>query len=154
EKPQSERERIIAMAERFTELFRDYRPQVVLAASNHEVALPALIAARRLGLPFHYEVRGFWEISRISRDPSWRVTPDFMRHYDHENWVCKHADRVYTLNRFMREGLVKRGVAGQRITLVPNSVTELSTPRQYANQRLKASLGIPKDSFVVGYIGA
>ncbi|MEZ2623229.1 glycosyltransferase [Paenalcaligenes hominis] len=153
-KPKNERERIIAMAERFTELFRDYRPQVVLAASNHEVALPALIAARRLGLPFHYEVRGFWEISRISRDPSWHDTPDFMRHYDHENWVCNHADRLYTLNRFMREELIKRGVAGQRIMLVPNSVTELLSPQQSVNQKLKAALGIPEDSFVVGYVGA
>jgi len=154
QRPENELLRIEASADRFTVLFRVYRPKVVLAASNHEVALPALIAARRLGLPFHYEVRGFWEISRISRDPSWHDTPDFMHHHDHENWVCNHADRLYTLNRFMREELVKRGVAGQRITLVPNSVTALSDPQPSVNQQLKASLGIPEGAFVVGYIGA
>lgn len=154
QRPESERKRIEASVERFIELFRVYRPQVVLAASNHEVALPALIAARRLGLTFHYEVRGFWEISRISRDPSWHDTPDFIRHHDHENWVCNHADRLYTLNRFMREELVKRGVAGQRITLVPNSVAELPSSQPSVNQTLKTSLGIPDDAFVVGYVGA
>lgn len=152
--PQGEREHLEGSVERFIELFRVYRPQVVLAASNHEVALPALIAARRLGLPFHYEVRGFWEISRISRDPSWHDTPDFMRHHDHETWVCNHADRLYTLNRYMREELVKRGVAGQRITLVPNSVAELPSSQPSVNPTLKASLGIPDDAFVVGYVGA
>ncbi|WP_409523340.1 glycosyltransferase [Nitrincola sp. MINF-07-Sa-05] len=154
QRPEGERKRIEASVDRFIELFRVYRPQVVLAASNHEVALPALIAARRLGLPFHYEVRGFWEISRISRDPSWHDTPDFMRHYDHETWVCNHADRLYTLNRFMREELVRRGVAAQRVTLVPNSVAELPSSQLSANQQLKASLGIPEGAFVVGYIGA
>jgi glycosyltransferase involved in cell wall biosynthesis/spore maturation protein CgeB len=153
-KPQEDSERITAMAERFIELFCEYRPQLVLAASNHEVALPALIAARRLGLPFHYEVRGFWEISRISREPSWHNTPGFMRHHDQENWVCNHADRLYTLNHLMREELVKRGVAEKRIMLVPNGVSELSDSPPVENKKLKASLGIPEDAFVVGYIGA
>ncbi|BBO56828.1 glycosyltransferase [Cobetia sp. AM6] len=154
QRPGDERMRIEASADRFTELFRVYRPEIVLAASNHEVALPALIAARRLGLPFHYEVRGFWEISRISRDPAWHDTPDFMHHYDHETWVCNHADRLYTLNRFMHDELVRRGVSAQCITLVPNSVSDLPDPMPVESQQLRASLGISKDAFVVGYIGA
>ena len=153
-RPVHERQRIENTIDRFVELFRVYRPEVVMAASNHEVAIPALIAARRLGLPFHYEVRGFWEISRISRDPAWHDTPDFMRHHDHENWVCNHADRLYTLNRFMREELVGRGVSPNRISLVPNCVAELPASQPVENQQLRASLGIPEDAFVVGYIGA
>ncbi len=39
--------------------FKEYRPEVVVAASNHITAIPALIAASRLGIPFIYEVRGF-----------------------------------------------------------------------------------------------
>lgn len=154
QRPADERTRIEASMERFIELFRVYRPEVVLAASNHEVALPALVAARRLGLPFHYEVRGFWEISRISRDPDWRDTPDFMRHHEHETWVCNQAERLYTLNRFMREELIRRGVAEHRITLVPNCVAELPTLQPTGNPQLRSSLGIPEGAFVVGYIGA
>ena len=41
-----------------------FKPTVVMAASNWENALPAAIAARELNLPFFYEVRGFWEITR------------------------------------------------------------------------------------------
>ena len=47
------------------------RVAVIHAASNYVTALPALLAARRLGLPFVYEVRGIWEITELSDKPWW-----------------------------------------------------------------------------------
>ena len=52
-------------------------PSVIHAASNHRVGLAALIAARRLGLPFVYEVRGLWEITEASDKPGWEDTERF-----------------------------------------------------------------------------
>ena len=43
----------------YLECFRQYKPAVVISASNYVCALPALSAARILGVPFVYEVRGF-----------------------------------------------------------------------------------------------
>ena len=60
---------MLAAADVLTAEFERLRPEWVIAASNHVTALPALIAARRLGVPFVYEVRGFWEITRLSREP-------------------------------------------------------------------------------------
>jgi len=45
------------------------RVAVIHAPSNHVNALPALLAARQLGIPFQYEMRGVWELTRVSRMP-------------------------------------------------------------------------------------
>lgn len=138
----------------YIELFQLYRPEVVLAASNYKTGLPALVAARRLGLAFHYEVRGFWEVSRASLIPSWRNTLDFEWEYEYETWVCNQADRLYTLNRFMSEELIKRGALSERIQLVPNAVRDIHTLPLTVDNKLKASLGIKSTAYVVGYVGS
>src|SRR5690606_34905197 len=61
---------VLAAADRLEAEFRRLDPAFVLAASNYVTGLPSLIAARRLGIPFIYEVRGLWEITRMSRDPA------------------------------------------------------------------------------------
>src|SRR5690606_31434644 len=94
ERPSGEVERLQKTVDQLIALFRIYRPQVVLAASNHEIAIPAYVAARILGLPFQYEVRGFWEISRASREPGWENTQAFKEHYERETWVCNQADQL------------------------------------------------------------
>ncbi|MCY6924132.1 hypothetical protein OYB25_27255, partial [Escherichia coli] len=60
------REYILAAADAFVREARNVRPTMIHAASNFMTGLPALIAARRLGVPFVYEVRGLWEITEAS----------------------------------------------------------------------------------------
>ena len=152
--PNSEQAHLQASVDTLVALFRVFRPAAVLAASNWQVGLPAWIAAKRLGLPFYYEVRGFWEISKISRDAAWKDTNDYQRHYTYETWVCNQADKLFTLNRFMQEELIKRGVSAEQIDLVPNSIETLPELKQVNNANLRESLGIPKEAFVLGYVGA
>lgn len=141
-----------AGVEAYAELFRVFKPSVVIAASNFETALPALVAARQAGLPFVYEVRGFWEISRISRTPSWAGSPEFQRHVRFESEVAKAADRIVTLNRPMAEELVRRGAVREKIDIVPNAVPGL--PELAARDvKLAKKLGL-QGGLVVGYIGS
>lgn len=151
--PESEKSRFEATVEQFVTLFRIYRPQVILAASNHEVSLPALTAARTLGLPFQYEVRGFWEVSRSSREPEWEKTPEYLKHYSRETWVCNQADLLYTLNPMMKQELRNRG-AQAPIRLVPNSVSAAGQPAGATNPALRQQLGLPINAYVLGYVGA
>tara|TARA_Y100001001_G_scaffold163790_1_gene193873 strand:+ start:16089 stop:20549 length:4461 start_codon:yes stop_codon:yes gene_type:complete len=151
--PETDQGRFEATVAQFVNLFRIYRPQVVLAASNHEVGLPALTAARMLGLPFQYEVRGFWEVSRSSREPGWEQTPEYQKHYARETWVCNQADLLYTLNPMMKQELRNRG-ARAPIRLVPNSVSEAGQPAEATNSGLRQKLGLPANAYVLGYVGA
>ena len=63
---------IAATATELEKQFREQRPEIVVAASNHANSLPALIAARKVGVPFVYEVRGLWEITRQSKEEELR----------------------------------------------------------------------------------
>jgi glycosyltransferase involved in cell wall biosynthesis len=132
---------------------RAVRPEMVMSASNHVTALPALIAARRLGLPFIYEVRGLWEITRISREQEFEDTPAFAVQSLLEAKVAQLADHVFTLTEPMREELSSRGVRDERIELLPNSCDpERFLPRP-RDQALAARLGIPEGVPVIGYVG-
>ncbi len=135
----------------FSELIRVFKPAVVMAASNWRNAMPPAIAARELGVPFFYEVRGYWEISQLARTPEWAGSSDYQQEVEHETAVACAAQRVFTLNRFMRDELVRRGVAAERIELVPNGFPGWAKP---AGQSItRAALGMSA-RFVVGYVGS
>lgn len=132
---------------------RRLRPSYVQAASNYVTALPALVAARRIGVPFIYEVRGLWEITRLSRDEKFgaSISFDVQRHI--ESTVAREADHVFTLTEPMREELIARGVQPDRITLLPNSVDAERFQERERDAGLAAELGIPAGVPVIGYIG-
>jgi glycosyltransferase involved in cell wall biosynthesis len=151
--PSTKRERLERSVERFMELFRVYRPSVILAASNYVVGLPAWVAARRLGIPFHYEVRGFWELSRAAADPSYENCDDFNAERERDAFLAQQAIKVFTLNQPMKDELVQRGVAGCKIELVPNGLA--AQPEiKLASVDLQKKLGISSKDKVIGYIGS
>lgn len=138
---------------KYIELFRVYRPSAVLAASNHAVGLPAWVAAKRLGLPFYNEVRGFWELSRAAREPEYENSAAFKKEAERDAFVAQQAEKVFTLNLPMKEELVKRGVKAENIDIVPNGVTALPKIKP-AKPALEKRLGIEEGDKVVGYIGS
>lgn len=103
--------------------FRVFRPAVVMAASNWHTAEPALYAARRWGVPFFYEKRGFWEMSRAATEPDYALTEDYARDQSNELRIAQRAQAVFTLNGSMRQELVRQGLPADRIHLVPNGVS-------------------------------
>jgi glycosyltransferase involved in cell wall biosynthesis len=129
-----------------------FRPNAVLAASNWENALPVAIAAREAGVPFFYEVRGFWEISQVSRDPAWMDSAGFRAAVACETAVARAADRVFSINRQMRAELIRRGVAEDRVDLVPNGFA--SWPAPSASSVINRDQLSIRAQFVVGYIGS
>lgn len=151
--PSSEHAHLQASVETLVELFRVFRPAAVLAASNWQVGLPAWIAAKRLGLPFYNEVRGFWELSRAVREPSYANSSAYHQAAERDTFVAKQASKVFTLNSPMQTELVKRGVEAKNIALVPNGVNHLPEA-QPADPALKKRLGIQKGEKIVGYIGS
>jgi glycosyltransferase involved in cell wall biosynthesis/polysaccharide pyruvyl transferase WcaK-like protein/SAM-dependent methyltransferase len=149
--------RILAYAEQAGDVLeqqlRELRPEVVVAASAYLSALPALIAARRLGLPFIYEVRGFWEITRLSRQDDEASDPKIAVERLLETAVASHADLVFTLTEAMRDELVARGIERWKIGLLPNSVDPARFTPRPRDRALAARLGIPDDVAVIGYVG-
>ncbi|MEZ2721692.1 glycosyltransferase [Paenalcaligenes hominis] len=139
--------------QRYIELFKVYRPEVVIAASNYKVGLPAWVAAQRLGLPFYNEVRGFWELSKDAREPGYANTAAFKKEQERDTFVAQQAVHVFTLNQPMKDELVRRGVETNKIQLVPNGVSELPEIKP-ADPELQRKLGINAGDKVIGYVGS
>src|SRR5690554_4278341 len=151
--PTNDRQRLEASVEKFVELFRIYRPQAVLAASNWIVGLPAWIAARRLGLPFYNEVRGFWELSRDARQPGHAQNTQSKLEAERDAFVARQAEKVFTLNQPMKDELAKRDVDPANIHIVPNGVSQAPDIKR-ANTALRQKLGINAGEKVIGYVGS
>ncbi|WP_299585366.1 glycosyltransferase family 4 protein [uncultured Microbulbifer sp.] len=151
--PSDERAHLEACVVRFIELFQIYRPAMVLAASDYIVGLPAWIAAKRLGLPFYNEVRGFWELSRSAREPGFENTPLFKIEAERDVFVSTQALKVFTLNQPMKAELIRRGVKADKIHIVSNGISDPPTIKSF-DLALKRRLGINSDDKVVGYVGS
>lgn len=134
-------------------LFARLKPELVIAASNHETGLSALLAARNLGVPFIYEVRGLWEITHASRDAKFASSPIYAIHKLLETEVCRRADHVFTLTNGLRNELISRGAPAERISLAPNACDPALFQPIPRDETLAASLGIPPGTPVVGYVG-
>lgn len=130
------------------------RAAVIHAASNYVTALPALTAARRLGLPFVYEVRGLWEITELSDKPDWADTDRYRLAVQLETMVAREADEVLAITAQVKDELVRRGVEPTRITLLPNSVDTDKFKPMPPERSLRDKLGLPNDSIVIGYTGS
>jgi len=135
-------------------LIREEQPELVHAASNYVTALPALIAARRLGVPFVYEVRGFWEVTRSSRDGSFEHTPKYRIMRLFERLVATHADRVITITQAMRETLAADGVLPERIAVAYNGADPQRFVPSPRDEALADRLGLPAGVPVIGYAGS
>jgi glycosyltransferase involved in cell wall biosynthesis/polysaccharide pyruvyl transferase WcaK-like protein len=144
---------ILLSANALENALSEERPELVIATTNYRTGLPSLIACRRLGIPFIYEVRGFWELSKLSREPDFSATLSFKVQQFMEGELCKRSDKVLTLTGAMRSELTKRGVKQETIALVPNGCNpEIFVP-QPRNHALADELGIPQHVPVIGYIG-
>ncbi|WP_353951823.1 glycosyltransferase [Knoellia sp. S7-12] len=145
---------ILECADAFVREARLQRPSVIHAASNFRVGLAALIAARRLGIPFVYEVRGLWEITEASDKPGWDETERFALQSSLETLVSSEADAVLAITAQTRDELVRRGVPAERITVAPNAVTPrefLPLPRDSAYAAMKR---VRTDVPVIGFAGS
>ncbi|WFP17757.1 glycosyltransferase [Citricoccus muralis] len=98
------------------------KPEFIIAGSNYLSALPALIAARRLGVPFVYEIRGFWEVTAASLRPGWDQTDQYEFDRKFEYLVASQADKIVVITEEMRQDLIGRGLDGQKISVAPNCV--------------------------------
>lgn len=126
---------------------------LIHAASNSYNALAAIVAARQLGIPAIYEVRGLYEEVRRSKNESYAQTEQYRFAVHLETLACQEADRVIAITEGLKDTLIARGIPAAKITVVPNGVdTHRFQPLQ-RDADLANSYGL-QDSVVIGYIGS
>ena len=104
-------------------------PDVIIGSSPHLfAALAGYRMARRLGVPFLFEVRDLWPESLLaaggSKGPPYYVLGAIAR------YLYRRADRVIVLARGVAQYLEHHGVAGDKLVYIPNGAnTDTFVPR-------------------------
>jgi glycosyltransferase involved in cell wall biosynthesis len=133
-------------------LVERHQPAALQPASNHPNAQAALAVGRRFAIPVVYEVRGFQEESWLARmGEDSRDAEHYTGAKAVETACMQEADAIVTLSDTMAQDIAGRGVAAERIVVVPNAV-DLSQFQPREDTGLRASLGIEPNQVVLGYI--
>jgi PEP-CTERM/exosortase A-associated glycosyltransferase len=141
---------IQALRERIREVVSMEKPHIIQA---HSPCLNAL-AAFGLGLPVVYELRSSWEDAAVSSG----VTSEGSLRYRLSRWLetraLHRADEVTTICEGLRTDVISRGVPGERITVIPNSVdAERFALSTRAETDMRRRYGVA-DACVVAFIGS
>ena len=126
------------------------RPSTIVAASDHVVGLSAANAARRLGIPFVYEMRGIWALSRAANNPGFELDPRFGVMMELERQCAEVADRVLAISVPMRDLLLEWGIQPGKISLALNGAGLPTPSKTHHDERRVAEGG----KIRLGYIGS
>lgn len=143
-----------ALSDRIVALHREWPFDLIHAHSPALNGLAGARAAKRLGLPFVYEIRAFWEDAAVGNGTGREGSLRYRAIRAMENHVVKAADRVAVICEGLRGDLIARGVAPDKIFVSPNGVDmELFGNPPPPDVALAAELGLTGRT-VIGYIGS
>ena len=128
--------------------------ELIHSASNFVNGLAANQAAKKAGIKCIYEVRGLWEITRISRQPQWENSEHFNMIKRLETQAAQSADQVITITYALKEELIRRGIDGNKISVLPNGVNSTVFQPLKKDLKLMKQLNIKENDVVIGYIGS
>ncbi|WP_165699981.1 glycosyltransferase [Ornithinimicrobium ciconiae] len=139
-------------AEGIAALAREHRASLIHASSLYDVGMAGLTAAREVGVPFVYEMRGLKQLLEEARFPLFSGSPR-RRYLDLlESTVAREADALLVITKALGRQMVRMGVDPDRITVVPNGVdVSRFTPRE-RDEELAQQLGLSGRT-IIGYLG-
>jgi glycosyltransferase involved in cell wall biosynthesis len=86
--------------------------------------------SREYQVPLVYEIRGVWEDTEVACGRLQPDSPIYKKRRDAATRAATAADMVITISEGLRQDFVSRGVAADKITVVPNGVdTSFFVPR-------------------------
>ncbi|MFT7724552.1 MAG: glycosyltransferase, exosortase A system-associated [Roseateles sp.] len=143
-----------ALQLRLEQVARAVKPDVIHAHSPVLNALPALKVGRRLGIPVAYEVRAFWEDAAVDHGTTREGSLRYRLTRAMETHALKRAGHVFTICEGLRGDIVARGIAADKVTVIPNAVDiENFEPGGQPDEALKTRLGLT-GATVLGFIGS
>ena len=142
---------------RIIQVAKEESVDVIHAHTPYRVGLPAMKAARKLKLPFVYEMRGMWEETAVANGRWMRNGPAYRRFQRYETKVLRQADQVICISETLKIEAISRGVDASKISIVTNAVerdiTEINNESPLYHTAIE-QLDLNQESCVVGYIGS
>ncbi len=132
----------------------DFKPDVIHAHSPVLNAVAAGQAARKIGVPFVYEIRAFWEDAAVGNGTTAAGSARYHLTKMLESRAVGQADAVTVICDGLRDDLISRGFPQEKLFIIPNAV-DLSQfggqpPRDSA---LADNLGLD-GKIVLGFLGS
>lgn len=136
---------LTSFIEPFRKLFEQQGIGTIHVRSTFLIALPALIAARQLGLKVLYEVSGLWELVYQDREGPSHLLKRAPFAELAETLTMTNADQLVVMNEAVRQIAQDRGVPGERIHVAANAVDVDSF----------MPMALPEnETFTIGYLGS
>jgi len=143
-----------SLEKRIDQVIKEVKPDVLHAHSPALNGLAAVRAGRRNNIPVVYECRAFWEDAAVDHGTSnegglrYRLTKAM------ESYVFRHADAVTTICQGLRNDIISRGIAANKVTVIANAVDiERFSFGVEADSGLRKELGL-EGKKVLGFIGS
>ena len=132
---------------------KEFGPSIIHCASNYSCGLAGTAAAKILGLPSIYEMRGLWHVTRTAKQPEYDESNHYRMIEGLEIQAAKNASHVLAITEGVKGVLLKNGIEEEKITLLPNAVdVDKFTPRE-RNEKIEQKFGL-NGMTTIGYIGS
>jgi PEP-CTERM/exosortase A-associated glycosyltransferase len=142
------------LTQRLSKVARVVKPDILHAHSPVLNAIPALRVGRAMGIPVVYEVRAFWEDAAVDHGTSreWGLRYRLTRGL--ETYALGQVGAVTTICEGLRREIAGRGIAAEKITVIPNAVNiDNFSVGNAADPQLARDLGL-EGKVLLGFIGS
>ena len=78
-------------------------------------------AAKALGIPSIYEIRGFWHLTQSTKRQGYEGSDHYNLTERLEIETAKASDHVFTITKALKNILVENGVSAEKISVLPNA---------------------------------
>jgi glycosyltransferase involved in cell wall biosynthesis len=129
------------------------KPFVIHSASNFVVGLAGARAAKALGIPSIYEIRGFWHLTQSTKREGYEGSDHYNLSERFEIQTAKESDYVFTITNALKDILIENGVDESKISVLPNAVDSSKFDIIPKDTELEKELGF-EGKVVIGYIGS
>ena len=126
---------------------------VIHSASNFVVGLAGARAAKALGIPSIYEIRGFWHLTQATKRKQYLNSDHFTLSERLEIQTASESDFVFTITQALKDILIKEGIDPSKIKVLPNAVDTDRFDAVTKDKNLARELGLD-GKIIIGYIGS
>ena len=136
-------------AESILERAVEKRPMAIFSASDATVGLASSMVARSLKIPFIYEMRGLWAMTRSANNPEFQGSARYDLMMKMEKQCALSATIVLTISDRMRRIVEGWGVERSKIMVLPNGIDSTWDSRSRLGED-----GSNSQNTVFGYLGS
>lgn len=143
-----------ATMRRLVEVAEIVKPDLIHAHSPVLNAWPALWVAKKRRIPVVYEVRAFWEDAAVDHGTTSEGSLRYRATRALETAALRRVDAITTICEGLRADIAARGIAPEKITVIPNAVDVGEFRFEEArDEALAARLGLTGKT-VIGFLGS